>query len=193
MLVSETYSIQDCLFYDNASSDKTSNYNITNASLSFDTDHYQSIASSTSSTSNYFAFVNPKASLGLPRNLEVELDIKQTGNLTGQWGVSFTDSQGKTTSTKYATCGAFTNQKGIICNSPWGAQRTDGTLSLNTWYHMKITINSTTVSLELKQGDTTLFNDSLVVSFMSSLTYLNIHQGQSSNTVQFKNLKVKAL
>ena len=128
--------------------------------------------------------------------MEVELDIKQTANLNGQWGVSFTDSHGKSTSTKYATCGAFTgnnNQKGIICNSPWGSQRTDGALSTGTWYHFKITVDGTSVSFKLTQGDTVIFNNSLTVSFMSDLTYLNIHQGQASNTVHFKNFKVKPL
>ena len=195
-LVSEACSIQDCLLYDETKSDKSSNYNTVNNTLTWSTDHYESVASCTSSADNYFAFTNPKTSLNLPRNITVELDIKQTGNLNGQWGISFTDSQGKSTSTKYVTCGGFagtSNQKGIICNSPWGSQRTNGALGLNTWYHFKVTVSGTTVSFKITDttSDTVIFNDSLTVSFMSSLTYLNVHQGQSSNTIQFKNLKIK--
>ena len=196
MFSSETYAVQDCLLYDDATSNKVSNYDTFNTTLTYDTDHYQAVSSNSSATSNYFAFTSHKTDFQLPRNLEIEVDIKQTNNLNGQWGISFTNSHGVSTSTKYATCGGFagtSNQKGIICNSPWGSQRTSGALSLDTWYHFKITVNGTTVTFKLMNGDTVLFNDSLTVSFMSELTHLNVHQGQSANTVHFKNLKIKPL
>ena len=196
MVLQETYEVQDCLWYDNATTDRTSDYGKVQSTLTHSTDHYQSVASCTSATSTYFTFVYPNTNFNLPRNIEVELDIRQTANFNGQWGVSFTDGHGTSTSTKYATCGGFSgtsNQKGIICNSPWGSQRTNGALTLSNWYHFKITVNGTTVSFKLTDGDTVVFDDSLTVSFMSSLTYLNVHQGQANNTIEFKNLKVKAL
>ncbi|MBR3213321.1 MAG: hypothetical protein IKF79_02280 [Methanosphaera sp.] len=197
MFFSEIYAIEDAIFYDNATSNKVSNYNTVNNTLTYDTDHYQSVSSSSTSLSNYFAFTNPKADLRLPRNVEVEIDIMQTQTLNCQWGISFTNGQGKTSSTYYATCGSFdsnTTGKGIICNAPWGSLRTQGQLSLNTWYHFKVTVTGTVVSFKITDSnDNVLFNDNLTISFMSSLTYLNVHQGQASNTVQFKNLKIKAL
>lgn len=188
----DSCTIEDTYIYDDASKNRTSHYINSNTALSWDTDHYISVGSCTSATDNYFAFNTPNRGYHLPENIIFECDVKQVQSTSAQFGLSITNGLGVTSSTKYVTVGSFVNQKGIICNSPWGTNRTNGDLSLNNWYHIQIIVNGTTVTAKITdENNNILFNDSLIVSFIDELVNLNVHQGQASSTVHFKNLKVK--
>ena len=194
MFSSETYSIEDCKFYDNTSSDKSNNYTTnSNIALSFDTDHYVAVSSvGNNVSSNFYGLLKPN--IAFSNDIIIECDIKQTVTSTATYGISIVNNTGVSTTnvSKYYQLSNYNGNKGLTTN-PWTEKRTTGSLSNDTWYHFKLTITNGSGTGEIKQGNTTVYNDSLSYSQFSSLAYICLTASQYPNTIQFKNFKVKPL
>lgn len=194
VFVSKTFVIQDVLKYDGASSDKSNTYTKTdNISLSFDTDHYVAVSSVGSNVgSNFYGLISPN--LAFTDDIEIECDIKQTSTVSSIFGIIVMNAMSKSSSdiTHYAQVSNYVGTKGITCN-PWIDKRSQGSLSTNTWYHFMITITDGTITASIKQGDTTVYSDSISYSYVSSLNNICLSVSQYPNTIHFKNLKIKPL
>lgn len=194
IFLQETYEVEDCWKYDDATTDKSNNYSPnSNIQLTHDTDHYIAVSNvGNNLASNFYGLIDT----GVPfqDGIVIECDIKQTITSTASWGILLSNSTGVSTSnvTKYYQLSGYNGTKGLTTN-PWTEKRTSGSLSNNTWYHFKLTISNGSGTGLIKQGDTTVYSDSLSFSQFSSLLYICLTSSQYPSTIHFKNLKVKAL
>lgn len=97
MVLQETYSLEDCLRYDDATTDKTSNYQYNNLnSHTFSTDKY--IAQRTTGTSpgsTYYSPIYPSDTL--PTDYEISVDIfSHTKETDKQFGLCVSDEYTQT-------------------------------------------------------------------------------------------------
>ena len=194
MVLQETYVVEDCWKYDNALSDKTNSYTCnSNIALSHDTDHYIAVSSvSNNVTSNYYGLID--TGINYSDGIVIECDFKELTATNNIFGIFLGTNTGVATSnhSRVYQLSSFASSRGIT-TEPWAEKRTSGDLSTNTWYHFKLTISNGTGTGLIKQGDTTVFNDSLAYSYFSNLSKICLTASQRPQTVHFKNLKIKAL
>lgn len=196
MFVSEIYEVQDCIRYDDATTDKTSNYQYNNLnSLTFSTDKYIAKRTIGSSASTYYSPIYPSDTL--PTNYEISVDMLAIAKESDkQFGLCVSD--------QYTQTYSGTNQCFLYANSNGTAlgYRVSGSLtkygessSYNTdiWYTFKITVNGTSVSSQVLNGATVVQSWSGTLSNIQSWKKIMIITGGQANTVYWKNLKVKAL
>lgn len=192
----ETFAITDYYIYDDGTSDKSNMYNATNTSLTFDTDHYIAVSSTTSSASNYIALIEP-TNMPTLSNFSIECDIKLISG-TGQGGLNYIDGITTVSASQKAVelISAYNNNiKGLVIRNPNfnGGNRVNGALSTNTWYTFKLQFNGTSITAIISQNGSDVYSRTVTDSVVSSLAHICIYQADASNTIHFKNLKIKAL
>ena len=199
MIVSESYTVEDCLKYDGATSDKSSSYTTANLnSHTFNTDHYiaeRTLSASQSTT--YYSLVHE--TYDLPTDFEASVDLLVTSQSTTehQFGLCIAPNYPETYSGTNQ-CLLYTNLNRFALG-----YRTNGSLSnygaynsgfnINTWYTFNIKVEGTTVTTSVKQGSTTIQSYTGTFSNIQSWKKLMLVIGGNSNNMYWKNLKVKSL
>ena len=186
MNLQETYGIEDCYRYDNATSDKSSNYTKTSSlSVSHSTDHYILTASSN----------NRMMCIGSGYD-NVRYEILMSGTSHFQRGVYCSDTQNYyETNSVYNIYQTNNNYKRIqmadITGGSWSAiKETSYTFTNNTYYRFIIEINGTSITLKVETEDGTVIESqtvtkSLNAHYVGTLMY--------SGTAYVKGIKVKPL
>ena len=197
MNLQETYSIEDCIRYDDASTDMTSNYSYDNlSSLTFSTDHYEAYRSiGASDTSKYYSPIY--ADDTLPSDFEMTVMCKS--NIMNE------DQQGFTIASNHPQTYSGATELGIIWNSgrrglfhrvngssTWYTD--SGNLSNNTWYKFILKVDGTSVTATIKDSsDNTVYTSTQTISSAQSYKKWNLTVGGYSKTLSFKDLKIKPL
>ena len=199
-LLQETYELQDCYLYDDATSDKSSNNygtaiglrNSGTASLTYSSDGYYGISPSKANSESF-----------IPINSATGLDdfiIEYDGYLDNA-----------TASTEYSLIGLTT----YLNNNNWlrlGTKvtameyggNTDGSYFESNisgtsapryvWLHFKFTITNNTIHREVYNGSTLLYEDTKTTDLFTSTTQYGFPVlWNTSWKARFKNLIVKAL
>lgn len=183
-LLQETYELNDLFFYDNCSSDKTSQFTPilceggTNPSIAFDTDNY--VASGGSKTTALGLM-----SLPLPTDCEIECEVIPTStSFGGAIGLALIKNTGNVWGFV-----AYNNGSSRVVeyrNSSW----IDSSSVYNT-----TTLNTGVATLKIiKQGDTITFkgnNNNDIVKTISGYNYAGFMKG--SGTLTIKKLQIKTL
>ena len=196
MFVSETYVIEDCLFYDSATSDKTSKYSTLNAdSFTHTTDCYSLVrALGESSASKYYTPVY-LTDFTLPSDYEISVDIStdtisqemlnivsspvQTYQGVSEFGVL-------STAVRY---GLFKRVSGTGT-----FYTTNGSLNANEFYTFKVRVNGTSVTGTITDSNgVQKHTNTQSISQASDFHKFTIVNGGKAHTVKFKNVKVKPL
>lgn len=183
-LLQEIYEVQDCLFYDDASINRTSEYTITSAISS-------SLGTLTYSNNEYYhtgggsnnALLITVDSLGKISDCEIELIIKPTSNVFGgAIGIGFKIG----TNTAYGiVCYVSTNSRKV--KYPWAdsysAYYSDALESIGDgYYKLKVQKIGNTVTF-VKTGES--------FTMTGDTHYIGLMKGQSDG--YFKGVKIKAL
>ncbi len=192
---SDETQIMDYIVYDDATSNKSSNYDLTNISLSFDNDHYISVSSTTSSgNNNYMGFIEPKNMEALS-DFSIECDIKCVSG-TGQNGLIDIDNIVTVSGNQKAVelISAFnSNDKGIVFR-PWDvSNRVKTALSKNIWYTFKLQIIGTSVTGVISQNGVNVYSKTATYTNASELQHICIYQADVASTIHWKNLKIQKL
>ena len=185
MFVSETYSLEDCLLYDDCSTDKTSKFTTvlceggTNSSIAFDTDHY-SLSGGSKTTAQAIL------DLALPSKCEISCECVPTStSFSGAIGLCITKGTG------YAW--------GFIGYSN-GSSRTVE-YSNSSWVNASSTYNTSTItsgviSLKIiKDSSTFTFKGNNSNDITKTISYDNYYTGfmKGTGTLNAKKIKIKAL
>ena len=196
MNLQETYSIEDCLNYDIATKDNTSNYTTKNLnSHTFSTDKYIAERTLGSSANTYYSLIYPSTTL--PTDYEISVDmLALTKEQDKQFGLCVSDT--------YTETYTGTNQCFLYANSNRMAlgYRVSGSLTnygesssynINTWYTFKIKVSGTTVTVQILNGSTVVQSWNGTLSNIQSWKKIMLITGGQSNTIYWKNLKIKPL
>lgn len=197
---SETYVVEDCLYYDDCLTDKSNNFTINKQSsvtpvLTHDTDHYVVTSSS-----------EPAMSIALPSvtsPIQFEADINAVTRVTNHnIGIMISNMNSRNVPGTGTNQGnayevfSYSSSKGFakITNGTWSSvNRPSGVLSKNTWYHYTISIDGTSVTATITTGNSTVYSYTYTGSFSLTTLYPIIYLTAGSMEVHFKNLKVKPL
>lgn len=189
-LVSETY-IQDCKFYDDQSSDKTSMYTSYGGTITktYNTGYIQMQA--TTGTPS-LCLSTP---MGSATDWSMEIEVKSSSSL-------FTGCVLLKDSTNYISHGLYNTSYGYASyNYPYDSSKPflfqDGstTAQSNTWYKFKFELISNTLYYYVYNASGTLIN-SKTVSLPSNYQNTNLYFGCwtfNDAITQFRNIKVKPL
>ena len=196
-IYSTNVNVEDCIRYDNATSDKTSNYSTHNLNpLTFNSDHYEAYRSvGTSLTSTFYSPVYIDDTL--PQNFEMSVmynsskmnteqiefiiapNHPQTYSGTTELGIIVTD----------ARRGLFHRVNG---SATWYTE--SSTLSNNVWYTFYLKIEETTVTAKiLDENNNTIYTSTQTISTAQNYKKWSMINGGNSRTLYFKNLKIKPL
>lgn len=200
ILLQETFVVEDCLRYDDASTDKTSDYSYSSTVTSFthSVDHYEAVKSVTvQSGANYYSPVYIDETL--PTNFEISVDLNisgisnyiQTGlcvsdaHITTYQGVNECSVLKNT-----AECGLFYRVSGSLTKY---AENTN--LARDTWYKYLLKVEGTSVTAKIIRisDNTVMYNQTKTLSNIQSWKKWNLLMGYDKQTLSFKNLKIKAL
>ena len=193
MIQSETYSIQDCPFYDASSSSNISKYTIdSEASLTYDSTNGHYILSQ--SSNGELSVLSE--SVTVPTNYKLSADILHHGNANPQqWMFGISKSNGDfllglniisaSSPRIYETYnGNFTYQSG------------SGSTSRDTWYTFELTVNNGTATFKIiKVSDGTVVTTvTKSVNDITGSAQIRLINGNSSNASTYiKNIKIKPL
>ena len=184
-LVSKTFALQDCNFYDASSSSNVSKYSAqSGASFSYDSNNNVYNASPSTAGARFVDLNN----LTFSKDNAVSMDFNmvstnnnaQIGFIIGNVGVR--------------AIHAGTIQRITISNNSFGSDYAykDNTINLNTWYTLELL---PTGVLNLKQGDTIIATCSYDISSIqtdtNSFKIYTAHTTPTTNNV--KNIKLKPL
>ena len=201
MFLTKTYEVEDCYFYDDATTDNTSKYT-TSAISSFtqDTDHY--IATKTmasASATNYYAHLYPTDIADLPSDYEFSIDLKVNSKGSDfQSGLQVSDSH----ITTYQYMNELSN---LLRQSDLGIfYRVNGTLTRHTgnhilstsvWYRLTFKVEGTSVNAVVTNLDSSsvVFSETKTLSNVTGWHKSQLAFGGQTQTLHFKNLKVKPL
>lgn len=195
-LLSETYNVEDCIRVDDATSDKTSNYNYNNLdSFTHNTDHYEAVRPSGLSDDKYYSPIY--ADDTLPTNYEIRVDFKWNTSNAYQTMISIASSHPQT----YQS----TTEFGLISVIPRDClfERNNGSanfasstkaIGLNEWYTFILQVQGTSVFGKIvDSNDNVLYNQTRVYSMAQNHKKWSIICGQQGHTLEWKNLKIKPL
>ena len=193
----QTYSIQDCWVYDDASSDKKSKYGYSNvSSLTHNSDHYEAVTTTTNGSTNYYAPIYVTDMADLPSEYEISLDYKITTTGDHQGGFNISDNHITTYSgTNELLVGGSTARTGAYyrVNGSVTHYNNQTGLPRNTWITLYLKVQGTSATFTVKNGSTTLYSNTQTLSAISNWKKFNIVFGGVAQTGHFKNLKIKPL
>ena len=197
MFVSEIYEVEDCFRYDNASTDKTSNYSTVNLnSLTHSTDYYSAYRSLGSSPgSTYYSQIYVDETL--PTNYEISLDIWASNVTEIQSGICISDSHPQTyTGTNQGLLVYQGSAKGLLYRNNGSLTRYDNTpgISREAWYHFSMKVNGTSVTAVIKDSNnSSVYSVTQTLGNIQSWKKWNIQLGNNAHTIRWRNLKIKPL
>ena len=196
-ITSNSVSIEDCIRYDNATSDKTSNYSKTNLnSLTFSTDHYEAYRSlGTSPSSTYYSPIY--ADDTLPSNFEMSVMYKAS-NMNREQTEFIISSTHPTTNSGATELGVIVSdaRRGLFyrLNGSLTWYTEANTLSNNTWYTFYLKVEGTTVTGKiLDENNNTVYTSTQTISAVQNYKKWSIINGANSRTLHWKELKIKTL
>lgn len=193
---SETYEVQDLIFYDSATSDKSSEYNTRLvSSITHNTNYYQVVTSSTSSLSNYMSTVLVKDLVNIPQHFKVVCDINlpnlQTTSGTDEIGLGIFTTNGQSNNEEMIDLMSNQLQKGLIARNPWGDNRVNGKLSDDVWYTFELEYDGSVATGTIYNGNSTIWTGTL--SSTKTINYIGLCELGKNSGYKFKNLKIKPL
>ena len=195
MVLQETYEVTDYIRYDDASTDKSSDYSYDNLnSFTYVTDHYEANRTLGTAVSTYYSPIYVDDTL--PTDFEISVDIRittlrqigisiasnhpQTYQGTTEYGILITDRR-ETIFSRLNGSGTFKNDNNL-------------NLSANTYYTFKVKVEGTTLTGTITDSNNVVkYSNSMEVSFAQSHKKWNIIVAENVNTLSFKNLRIKAL
>ena len=194
VFLQETFVIQDCIRYDDALSDKSSNYSYNGlSSLTHSTDHYEAVRTS---TSNFYSPIYVDETL--PTDFEISVEVN--GTFTGS-----SHQEMLTFGTNHPITYSGTSEIGIVSsgaryglfkriNGSFTAYTTTASISRNTWYKFIVKcVGSSVTAIILDSNDNVLHNNTQTINEAQSYKKWNLIVGDISYTLKWKNLKIKAL
>ena len=193
IISSEIY-VEDCIRYDDATSDKTSNYSTSGiSSFTHSTDHYEAVRSSTSQ------FYSPiYADDTLPSKYEISVEVNGTFNVNSHQDML-------TVGPNHPTTYSGTSEVGIVStgariglfkrlNGSGTFYTTSSNLSPNNWYKFILKVDGTSVTAKiLNSQGTELHNATQTISEVVNYSKWNLICGDTTYTLKWKNLKIKPL
>lgn len=196
-ITSNSVSIEDCIRYDNATTDKTSNYSKTNLnSLTFSTDHYEAYRSlGTSPSSTFYSPIYIDETL--PTDFEMSVMYKAS-NINREQTEFIISSTHPTTYSGATELGIVVtdSRRGLFHRQSGSATwYTEGsTLSNNTWYTFYLKVEGTSVTAKiLDSSDNTVYTSTQTISNAQNYKKWSIINGGNSRTLHWKELKIKTL
>lgn len=185
MLVSKRYDVQDCRYYDDASTNKASNYqaNVRSATISHSTNKYVV----TNIQSNDFTPITP-IGITLGNNEIFEVDM-QCSNIMG---MGLLDSNGK-----YISVNMYTSShEAMIYDYANKSQLTQskGTISTD-WLHCTLKLVDNVISVKIYNNDVEVYSDSatLPTYYQGKTLSAYISTYWKENPLSFRNMKIKPL
>lgn len=194
---SNSVSIEDCIRYDGATSDKTSNYSKTNLnSLTFSTDHYEAYRSlGTSPSSTFYSPIYIDETL--PTDFEMSVMYKAS-NMNREQTEFIISSTHPTTYSGATELGIVVtdSRRGLFHrvsgSATWYTE--SSTLSNNTWYTFYLKVEGTTVTGKiLDSSDNTVYTSTQTINNAQNYKKWSIINGGNSRTLHWKELKIKTL
>lgn len=200
ILLQETFVIEDCVRYDSASTDKTTDYSYSSTVTSFthSVDHYEAVKSvPVTSGANYYSPVYIDETL--PTNFEISVDLNisgisnyiQTGLCVSDAHITTYQGVNECSVLKNSnTCGLFYRVSGSLTNY---SENTN--LARDTWYKYLLKVEGTSVTAKIIRisDNTVMYNQTKTLSNIQSWKKWNLLLGYDKQTLSFKNLKIKAL
>ena len=197
-VLSDPYLVEDCIRYDDATTDKTSNYSSVNLnSLTFSTDHYEAYRSlGTSPSSTFYSpiFIDDN----LPSNFEISVMYKASTNMNREQTELIISSTHPTTNSGTTELGIIVSdaRRGLFHrvngSATWYTE--SSTLSNNTWYTFYLKVEGTSVTAKiLDDSDNTIYTSTQTISAIQNYKKWSMINGGNSRTLSFKNLKIKQL
>ena len=194
--LSETYGVQDCIFYDASSSSNLSKYSVpSGASMTYDSTNTCYLLSNSAQGVKTIDLSNVTTSNTVKISYDVKL-LTSSNNIQSRLGL-FNGSNG-------VTCRQIISIDGTFLGLQTQAKTTDGTsiglqtnigISKDTWYNVEVTFNNGSVTATIKQGDTTISTVTASESILASTgNTFGLCAGLNANS-QFnvKNIKIKPL
>ena len=184
----------DYVRYDDATSDRTSEYSTINiSSHTFVTDHYEAVRPNGYGNDNYYSPIY--ADDTLPSNFELRVDINTSSInqeqlvIAPNHPVTYTGTTESGIVSTGARYGLFKRLNGSAT-----FYTTSGSLSANTWYTFIIQVEGTSVTGKiLNNQGTEIHSSTQTISEVQSMKKWNIIFGGAGHTLKWKNLKIKAL
>ena len=196
-LLIQTYTLEDCFRYDDASSDKSSSYSSANLnSLTHSTDHYEAYRSIGTDNARYYSPIYVDDTL--PTNYEISVDLKSNASGGYQNAISIASSH----------LGTYQNatEFGVLSTDARDSiySRVNGTgsfpsnskvLSNNTWYNYKVKVDGTSVTATITDMNNVVkYTNTQTISIAQNHKKWSIICGSNSiYTLNWKNLKIKPL
>ena len=137
---------------------------------------------------HYLAYCYPNIQLTSPFKITGEINFQGSDGLQGI-GAFDSISQDNTQWHGYSLLN-MDSTKGLLVET---FNRTNGRLSSNTWYSFELTVDGTTVTGVIKQGDTIVFSSSSTAPSVLNNPYPCIVFMGKPNTIWFKNLSIEPL
>ena len=196
-ITSNTVSIEDCIRYDNATSDKTSNYSRRNLNtFTFNSEHYEAYRSvGTSLTSTFYSPIY--ADDTLPSDFEMSVMYKAS-NMNSELIEFIIASTHPTTYNGATELGLVVTdaRRGLFHrvsgSATWYTE--SSTLSNDAWYTFYLKVEGTTVTgTILDSNDDIVYTSTQTISAVQNYKKWSIINGGNSRTLFFKNLKIKPL
>lgn len=197
-ILQKTYEVEDCVRHDDASSDNTSTYNYNNLnSLTHSTDHYEAYRSIgvESPTSTYYSPIYVDETL--PTDFEMSIEFNSNG--------AYAEQIMLTIGTNHPQSNTGTTELGLLCSSVRRGlfHRVNGsatwytenkTLSANKWFKYYLKVEGTSVIGKIYDSDNNLlYTTTQTISVAQNYKKWNLIIGGASQTLKWKNLKIKAL
>ena len=196
-VLSDPYTVEDCIRYDGATTDKTSNYSSNNLnSLTFSTDHYEAYRSLGASPSRtYYSPIYIDETL--PTDFEMSVMYKAS-NINREQTEFIISSTHPTTNSGATELGIIVSdaRRGLFyrLNGSLTWYTEANTLSNNTWYTFYLKVEGTTVTGKiLDENNNTVYTSTQTISNAQNYKKWSIINGAYSRTLSFKNLKIKQL
>lgn len=192
----QTYSIEDCNFFDDATIDRTSKYDTTSSTgQTFSYDSNES-AYKITRTSDGFGSIIVK-DLSVDTDVEISIDFKQSSCYNNQPRLALFNANN-------GVCGRLAkfnggNQMGLSTITKTADGTVIGSLknissNWSKYYTIKVIFDGSTVTEELYDGDTLIDSVTGTQSILSSNNNVGVqHCYFNGCTVYLKNLKVKPL
>ena len=168
MIVTETFSIQDGLFYDASSSSNVSKYTISSANWTYDSTEQAYKIFNTSKTWTDGTITG----LTVPTDVELSFDVKIPYNNNGVYNqliFGLKNSNDSNDIVGRILLNSSTWKYQIICGKKLNGTETwatavDSTTSYNNWVKFVISIKNGTLTLKLLDGSNVVATDTLSVS-----------------------------
>lgn len=182
---SETYSIEDCWLYDNASSNKSSNYTKTSSlSVTYSTDHY---VLSNSAQNQFLNIAEDYDNVAF----EVEAKLIQPAT-AGNNGFGLMDTTNSLKNTAFLTIELSRTQFLTFTNGTYGTSGSQNITKDNSKYYTYIvTVNGNSVNGKVYDSGTQLYSANVTKSLTKK--YYNIGLTSNNSIMHIKKIKIKAL